>query len=644
MTRQRLLPIGAALVVATLCQPAGAAQSPSPTQTPQAVFRTNTDLVTVPVFVKGSGDVVGRLTAADFVLTDNGVRQTVETIDSESLPVDVTLLMETGEAIEHYRDTLNEQVRKIAALMRPTDRIEVLGIDNYVSVLVPFGPPTRSMAVETFTGGGMVSVNDALVAALLRESDPDRRHLIIAMTDSIDTMSTLSIANVRDVAKQSRSTLVVSWITLSQDGDPSPTTPWATAAERLERHVRAPTTLGARPMLGVPGGNSRSSGVVVGRTAPVRQQWAPHYDPPVGRRWTAFDVLREAADLTGGAVHPPGVFTDRNAAAIFDKIYAEFRRNYILRYLPQGVARDGWHDVKVSIPSAPDVEVRARRGYLVEPKPPAIPPPPPPPPTPGSIGALTAAIVSGDVSATRAVIAATESPERLQTLIAEFEAAGTAGQLPQRREFATALLLADAALQSPSDDTQNAALAMLQRYAALVRPPLGPDAFEREWLRAEAAVLIAATRPADAYVPLANAVIRFPDDPQLLLARAIIGDQFVTGLPGAAGGRVVAPAAIDQALGFFDAALKQLSVAQEARIRKGWLLKRQGRATDAQVSFDVAANVGDTDPLRQSWLRLVVNEPVQPLPSMEGESWRVYWRGERRTLDAKLSELFNATR
>ena len=244
----------------------------------------------------------------------------------------------------------------------------------------------------------------------------------------------------------------------------------------------------------------------------------------------------------------------------------------------------------------------------------------------------------------RASIAAAETPERLLTLMSDFETAGTAGQLPQDREFAAALLLADAALQSASDDAQNAALAMLQRYAALVRPPLGPDAFERAWLRAEAAVLIAAARPADAYVPLANAVIRFPDDSPLLLARAIVGDQFVTGLPGAAGGRVVAPEAITQSIGFYDAALKQPDVAQEARIRRAWLLKRQGRATDAQLAFDVAANVGDTDPLRLSWLRLVVGEPVQPLPSMEGESWHTYWRGERRALDAQLTALFTHAR
>jgi len=333
-------PLAIALVAVTAAAPRGRAQSQTP-QTPQTVFRTNTDLVTIPVFVKGNDTVLAGLSAADFVLTDNGVRQQVETIDSESLPVDVTILMETGEAIESYRRSLNEQVRKIAALMRPTDRIEVLGIDNYVRILVPFGAPTRDLRVDAFTGGGRMSVNDALVAALLRESDPDRRHLIIAMTDSVDTMSTLTMATVRDVARQSSATLVIAWITMSQDGPPHPGVPWATVSERLDRHVRAPTTMYAQPMLNIPSvlATPRSSSVVVGRTVPPRQQWTPHYNPPRGRPWEAFDTPKEAAAPKKCRLHPPGVFAfvprsrcaTRSTAAAASASRSAARRNATAR-------------------------------------------------------------------------------------------------------------------------------------------------------------------------------------------------------------------------------------------------------------------------------------------------------------------------
>jgi hypothetical protein len=609
-------------------------QPPRP-QTP--VFRTNTDLVTVPVFVKGANAAVAGLRAEDFVLTDNGVRQQVESLDSESLPVDVTILMETGEAIENYRKTLNEQVRRIAAMMRPTDRIEVLGIDNYVSVLVPFGPPTRSLSVGAFRGGGMMSVNDALVAALLREPDPDRQHLVIAMTDSIDTMSTLNVATVRDVAKQSGATLVVSWITLSEDGDPCigcPIPPWATASERLERHVRAPRTLFPQPMLGGIG----TSVVAVNRTVPARQQWLPHYDPPRGRTFDAFALLREAAEFTGGAVHPPGVFKDRNAAAIFDKIYADFRRNYVLRYLPQGVSRDGWHDVHVTVPAQSGLEVRSRRGYFIEAAP-APPPPPPPPAARGSLAVLIEAAGRDDLAEIRAAVRDADTPAALGALISDFRAAGVIWPSMPRREFVVALALAESAVSSPADDESSAGISLLGRYATLVQPPTGADQFERDWLAASTSLLTAVIKPAESWVPVINTVTRLPDEPRLLLARAIVGDQFVSGLPGAAGGRVVTPQAVQQVVGYYDEALKHPEVAQEARIRKGWLLKRLGRESEARVAFDLAHAADDTDAVRAHWLQMVESEPVQPLPSMVGESWSEYWRGDRRVLTEAMAHL-----
>lgn len=467
---------------------------------PQAVFRTNTDLITVPVFVKGRDPKLGDLRASDFVIIDNGVPQTVETVDGESLPVDVTVLIETGKAIEDYRKSINEQVTRIASMMRPTDRIEVLGIDDYVHVLVPFGPPSRSLTVSTFAGGGMMSINDALVASLLRESDPDRRHLVIAVTDTVDTMSTLTMAHVRDVARQSSATLVIAWITMSQDGPPSPGVPWATVSERVARHVRAPRTLGEAPMLNIPGAlaTPRSSAVIVGRTVPPRQQWTPHYLPPVGRPWEAFDTLREAATFTGGDLHPPGLFTDRNASAIFDKVYAEFRQNYILRYLPTGVSRVGWHDVQVTIPKTPNAEIRARRGYLVEAMIPKVAPIEAAPieaAPPTSLAALTVAAGALNLDGMRLAIASADTPERLGTLMADFQAAGDLIPSDPRREFVAALTLANAGLMSPAEAVRGEAVKMLIRYRGLVRPPLGPDEFARLWAGAATTMLDAAARP-----------------------------------------------------------------------------------------------------------------------------------------------------
>lgn len=334
-------------IVAITALATAEAQQQAVPQAPPAVFRANSDLVTVPVFVRGDQRTIAGLTAADFALTDNGVLQRIQDFSAEALPVDVTVLVETSRAMKDYAKSVNGHVREIMSEVRPTDRIEILGIDDYVNVLLPFGPPDRPFDVSKVPTGGMASVNDALVAALLRQTDPDRQHLIIAITDTIDTMSALDMATVRDVARHSSSTLELAWVSMAVDGVPAlemgAPPSWSNSAERLERHERGPAQ----------------------RHSPRRAQWAPHYTPRPYRTIFDFDLLKEAAELTGGQLRVGG-FIDRNAAIIFKKVYAEFRSSVVLRYVPAGVARDGWHAISVTVPRHRDLEIRARQGYFVE--------------------------------------------------------------------------------------------------------------------------------------------------------------------------------------------------------------------------------------------------------------------------------------
>lgn len=331
--------MGLSTVVIVAAVATVAAQQQAAPQGPPAVFRASTDLVTVPVFVKGGARIVASLTAADFVLTDNGVPQQIQSFSAEALPVDITVLVETSRAMKDYARSINGDVRDLLSQVRPTDRIEILGIDDYVNVLMPFGSPARPFDVSRLPTGGMASVHDALVAALLRKADPDRQHLIIAITDTIDTMSTLDVATVRDVARHSSSTLELVWVTMSGTAPPS----WTTSAERVDAHGRGPAQ----------------------RRSPRRAQWTPHYEPHPNRTFADFDVIREAAELTGGQLRV-GSLIDRNASIIFRKVYAEFRSSVVLRYVPTGVERDGWHALSVTVPRHRDLETRARQGYFVE--------------------------------------------------------------------------------------------------------------------------------------------------------------------------------------------------------------------------------------------------------------------------------------
>lgn len=335
----------------------------------QPVFRARTDVVTIPVSVRSSGSPVTGLSAADFAVLDNGVPQSVEVTAGDAVPADVTLIVENSAAMKDYLRSIEAQMRKIASMIRPSDRLEILGASTYVEEIMALGSATEQRLPD-LRAEGLSSINDALVAALLREPDPTRPHLVIALSDTIDTMSATTLQTVHDVAKYSSSVLAIAWITMDLLPRGAGASPIArTTSERAASAHRAMSVI-SEPTRRLYGGVSGESLGAMGsnaRTEPPTRPWQPHYEPHVGRLVTAFDPLREAAETTGGALYLPGVFNDRSASAIFAKVYADYHQRYVLRYTASG-RETGWHEVTVRVPRIPNAQIDAKRGYFVEPK------------------------------------------------------------------------------------------------------------------------------------------------------------------------------------------------------------------------------------------------------------------------------------
>ena len=71
-------------------------------------------------------------------------------------------------------------------------------------------------------------------------------------------------------------------------------------------------------------------------------------------------LLRDLADATGGDVVT--VAATEALAATFLHILEEFRYRYLVSFTPRGVAKGGWHSLRVRVRRS-NVEVRARPGY-----------------------------------------------------------------------------------------------------------------------------------------------------------------------------------------------------------------------------------------------------------------------------------------
>lgn len=277
----------------------------------QPIYRTEAVYVSVYASVKRGNRVIANLTAADFRLTDNRVAQSVEAVSIESVPIDVTLFLDTSGSTAGKLDEMKRDVQGIVKLLRPGDRFRLLTIGDSVYQTVPWVVAGTKVDLSFEAVGGISLIQDALTVALLHRPDPDRRHLVVGMTDRQDCGSVVSSALLRELA--GRSEAIVHLIDQSGGGE---------------------TTTRVRTC------------------SPTARADGP-------------DIIKDAAERTGGELHIPSrFFRSSSLLREFRRIFDDFRQSYILRYSPVGVPAPGWHAIEVAVPAVKDSTIRARKGYF----------------------------------------------------------------------------------------------------------------------------------------------------------------------------------------------------------------------------------------------------------------------------------------
>ena len=84
------------------------------------------------------------------------------------------------------------------------------------------------------------------------------------------------------------------------------------------------------------------------------------YSASVGRL-PKHTFLGDLSKTTGGSLFD--IESTRDLGAIFLKILEEFRQRYLLTYVPAGVSKSGWHELKIRVKGR-NAEIKARPGYL----------------------------------------------------------------------------------------------------------------------------------------------------------------------------------------------------------------------------------------------------------------------------------------
>jgi VWFA-related protein len=297
----------------------------------ERVFRSGVDGVTITVSVRSNNRPVPGLTADDFELTDNGVRQDLTTLAAEKVPLDLTLLLDLSSSVDGpLLMRLKTAVTDTAALLRADDRIRLVAISQVLREVFSLRPRGEAMPLDVLVAEGATSLYDGIAATMMRASEPGRRQLIVAFSDGQDSTSIIDEKTAKEIARLTDAVVDVVVPVAGARGD--------TGARRLAQRNTIDSLAGAGNVAS--GGNASQNGGA---------------DPSVP------PVLADLVAPTSGQVYPLG--TDDSVSRVFKAMLDDFRASYVLQYVPRGVAPEGWHDVFVAVKKHPRYEIRARKGY-----------------------------------------------------------------------------------------------------------------------------------------------------------------------------------------------------------------------------------------------------------------------------------------
>ena len=198
------------MLVAGLALLAPAAAAPQPASgTPKKhgavpTFAVGVQNVNLDVLVTRGGRPIAGLSASDFVVTDNGVRQEVEVVGHEDTAVDAILALDTSASVSGTRlVALQGAAHAFVDALWPTDSITLIGFATSLRLAASPGVPRAEthVAIDELRGSGSTSLIDAIYASLLT-SDPRRgRPLLLVFSDGREGGSWLTPEAVRTVAR-----------------------------------------------------------------------------------------------------------------------------------------------------------------------------------------------------------------------------------------------------------------------------------------------------------------------------------------------------------------------------------------------------------------------------------------------------------
>lgn len=270
-------------------------------QTQAPIFRSAVEAVRVDVSVMRGTTPVAGLTPANFTLADSGVPQVIDSVAVDTVPLSIVLALDTSGSLSgEGLSHLVDAARGLVQSLKPEDSL----------ALVTFNEPAQLRVA-------MTRDRDAVVTALSTLKAEGATALYDALFFALQ---------IQPQTTDARSVMLVF-------SDGHDTVSWLSKANIIEA--------------------ARRSGVVAHMVELMPERW---------QGAAASESLNEIATAAGGRRW--SARSSRSLRELFAQALEELRSRYLLTYYPAGVAREGWHDVKVTVKGARG-DVIARPGYFV---------------------------------------------------------------------------------------------------------------------------------------------------------------------------------------------------------------------------------------------------------------------------------------
>ncbi|MFI5177290.1 MAG: VWA domain-containing protein [Vicinamibacterales bacterium] len=318
MTRAAL-----ALAGVLLCLTAPAAQD-------QRAYHGGTDLVAVYATVMdGSGHLVPDLQKSDFVVTDNGKKQTISVFSNDIQPITIVVMLDRSGSMAENFGMVRDAVGEFITRLLPADRAR-LGSLSYDIVISPADFTSDQQALRDVLEHGMQRVGpspiwtavDRSITALLPEGG---RRVVLLFTDGHDSPERGQVhTSVKDIMWRTK----VDEIMVYAIGFPSETTGFGGGI-----YVPVPRGMPQRPVL-----------------------MSHHVEPP-------DPALKDLAAVSGGGYFE--MDNEHDLKQTFARVADELHHQYLLGFAPAKLD-DREHKIEVKA-SRLDLTVRARKSYVARP-------------------------------------------------------------------------------------------------------------------------------------------------------------------------------------------------------------------------------------------------------------------------------------